>query len=49
MKKYEAPEMKIFEFETEDVMQESGTLNTLPKSFDGAEQVSNQDFVSVFE
>lgn len=49
MKKYEVPEMKIFEFETEDVMQDSGTLNTLPKSFDGAEQVSNQDFVSVFE
>lgn len=49
MKKYEVPEMKIFEFETEDVMQESGTLNTLPKSFDGAEQVSNRDFVSVFE
>ena len=49
MKKYEVPEMKIFEFETEDVMQESGTLNTLPRSFDGAEQVSNQDFVSVFE
>ena len=49
MNKYEVPEMKIFEFETEDVMQESGTLNTLPKSFDGAEQVSNQDFVSVFE
>ena len=49
MKKYEVPEMKIFEFETEDVMEESGTLNTLPKSFDGAEQVSNQDFVSVFE
>lgn len=49
MKKYEVPEMRIFEFETEDVMEESGTLNTLPKSFDGAEQVSNQDFVSVFE
>ena len=50
-KEYRTPEIKSVKFDVEDIIQTSGdqVTNSLPKSFDGAEQVSNQDFVSVFE
>ena len=50
-KEYRTPKIKNIKFDVEDIIQTSGGLvtNQLPKSFDGAEQVSNQDFVSVFE
>ena len=49
VKKYISPEINIIKFEAEDIIQTSGIItNSMPKSFDKAEQLQTQN-VSIFD
>ncbi len=50
-KEYRTPEIKSVKFDVEDIIQTSGdqVTNSLPKSFDGAEQLAPTDYQSLIQ
>lgn len=42
-KKYTAPEIKVIEFDIEDIIQTSGIIVNGPKTFDGATELETKE------